>query len=181
MRASSSANKVEAARIVHHQQQEDTTGEEEIAAEGLLLLPPQLQELSISGCRELSLHINDNKIGGTGGGLQHQRALRSLDIGFSPKFFASYFLPSPSSCFPFPSSLERLSLSNMKGMETPVPLSNLTSHISKYIWMWGTKIPGVVASPRARAPDQTVLPKNPKLSCWFRCLPLLQTAGTVHR
>nr|CAB3463420.1 unnamed protein product [Digitaria exilis] len=126
MRASSSANKVEVARIVHHQQQEDARGEEEIAAEGLLLLPPQLQMLNICGCRELSLQPNDKETGWGREGLQGLRSLRSLEIRFNPKFFSS-FSSFPPSCFPFPSSLQELTFSNKEGMETPVPLSNLTS------------------------------------------------------
>ncbi|XP_062201847.1 putative disease resistance protein RGA3 [Phragmites australis] len=128
---SSSANNVEGAHIVHlQQQQEEAKGEEEIAAsatEGLLLLPPQLQELKIASCKELSLHPNVTEAGGIGGGLQCLRSLRSLEIWGCPKLFSSYS-SSPSSCSPFPSSLQKLSLWDVNDTEeTLVSLSNLAS------------------------------------------------------
>ncbi|KAG2568974.1 hypothetical protein PVAP13_7NG364575 [Panicum virgatum] len=48
----------DAAQVEQHQRQDGTRGEDEIIAEGLILLPPQLQKLTIEFCRELSLHSN---------------------------------------------------------------------------------------------------------------------------
>nr|CAB3453133.1 unnamed protein product [Digitaria exilis]CAB3503973.1 unnamed protein product [Digitaria exilis] len=100
--------------------------EEEIApSDELLLLPPQLHDLEIISCPELSLRPNSPQ-GGNGGGLQALSCLRSLEIVCCPKFLASYSpsSSSPSSCFPFPASLQSLALS---GVETLAPLSNLAS------------------------------------------------------
>ncbi|PUZ70224.1 hypothetical protein GQ55_2G209400 [Panicum hallii var. hallii] len=94
---------------------------EETDEEALLLLPPQLQVLSIDKCPELSLRAEN------GGGLQAMSSLRSLVIGDCPKFLACY-LPSSSSSsgFPFPTSLQSLIL---RGVEKLAPLSNLASLI----------------------------------------------------
>jgi len=123
---SSSANKVDEAQIEQHQQQQD--------AEGLLLLPPQLQELNIFNCKELSLRFNkeDGRTGaGAGGGLHGLTSLRKLRIQSCPKLLSSY----SSSCFPFPNSLEDLFLvGEIQGPEMPVPLSNLTSLTSLRVW-----------------------------------------------
>ncbi|KAM0861081.1 hypothetical protein ACQ4PT_046125 [Festuca glaucescens] len=99
-------------------QQQETRGEEEIATvaaggEALVLLPPQLQELSIFYCPQL----NDGGQGG--GGLQGLRSLRNLYIRDCPKFL--------SSRFPFPTSLQILYLKDIEGIVTLRPLSNLTS------------------------------------------------------
>ncbi|CAL5090873.1 unnamed protein product [Urochloa decumbens] len=97
--------------------------EEEIAAKGLLLLPPQLQSLQIYRCPELSLRP-DSSHGESGGGLQGLTSLCSFTIHGCPNFLACY-PPSPSSsCFPFPKSLQSLTL---VGVETLAPLSNLAS------------------------------------------------------
>ncbi|CAL4905129.1 unnamed protein product [Urochloa decumbens] len=133
--SSSSANKLDEQR-----QQQDARTEERLvaleAADGLLLLPPQLQELFIYRCPELSLRcsnpLDDNKEdGGTigGGGLQGLSSLRDLWIKDCPKILSSYCSSSShSSCFPFPNSLEDLGLEDMEGMETTLlPLSNLSS------------------------------------------------------
>ncbi|XP_025799679.1 putative disease resistance protein At3g14460 isoform X3 [Panicum hallii] len=98
---------------------------EETDEEALLLLPPQLQVLYIWGCPELSLRAEN------GGGLQALSSLRSLAIVDCPKFLACY-LPS-SSCssgFPFPTSLQSLTL---RGLEKLAPLSNLASLIELWI------------------------------------------------
>ncbi|CAN6335012.1 unnamed protein product [Urochloa humidicola] len=121
-------------------QQQDARMEERLvaleAAEGMLLLPPQLQELYIKSCPELSLRSNpldDKKEDGgtTRGGLQDLSSLRQLWIINCPKILSFYSSSSShSSCFPFPNSLEELYLSLLggEGMETtPVPLSNLSS------------------------------------------------------
>ncbi|CAN6173908.1 unnamed protein product [Urochloa humidicola] len=92
----------------------------DIAAEGLLLLPPQIQSLTIQHCPELSLLPH----GESGGGLQGLTSLHSLTIHDCPKFLACY-QPSPfSSCLPFPKSLQSLYLHRV---ETLAPLSNLSS------------------------------------------------------
>nr|CAB3456759.1 unnamed protein product [Digitaria exilis] len=99
--------------------------EEEIApSDELLLLPPQLHDLEIRSCPKLSLRPNSPQ-GGTGGGLQALSSLRSFTIWYCPKFLSSYSpSSSPSSCFPFPTSLQSLTL---YGVETLAPLSNLAS------------------------------------------------------
>ncbi|KAL6641690.1 hypothetical protein ACP70R_019871 [Stipagrostis hirtigluma subsp. patula] len=125
----SSANEVQGAQTVHQQQEEeDAKGEEEIAAsaEGLLLLPPQLQELKIDVCGELRLHPSDKEAGATEGGLQGLHSLMSSDTVRCSPFLPSYS-PSSTSCFPFPVSLQKLNLTDVKGMKTLVPLSNLAS------------------------------------------------------
>ncbi|SPT20080.1 unnamed protein product [Triticum aestivum] len=120
------------------QEQETRVGEEEIisaaAAEGLLLLPPQLQELKISYCANMSLrsnplHDNDQQsedLGeGSGGGLQRLRSLHVLEVWSCPEFLSCY---SSSSAFPFPTCLQHLTLQGAaKDMETLQPLSNLSS------------------------------------------------------
>ncbi|CAL4897809.1 unnamed protein product [Urochloa decumbens] len=116
----------------------------------LLLLPPQLNKLSIYHFPNLSLHP---RTGGGGEGLQGLRSLQHMDMGNCPKLlssdssrdssssFSSCFssissdssssfsscFSSLSSYFPFPNSLEDLVLLDAVGMETLVPLSNLTS------------------------------------------------------
>ncbi|CAD6342828.1 unnamed protein product [Miscanthus lutarioriparius] len=144
----SSDNKVD--DDVEIEQQEGTRGEEEIdasSAEGLLLLPSQLQMLSISRCPELSLcscsgpaDYKYNKEAGrtsTGRGLQGLRSLRSLRISDCPRFLSSYSSSSSSSCFPFPPSLEHLYLKGAVGTATPLPLSNLASLTNLTIWECG--------------------------------------------
>uniref|UniRef100_A0A0E0FC78 AAA+ ATPase domain-containing protein n=1 Tax=Oryza meridionalis TaxID=40149 RepID=A0A0E0FC78_9ORYZ len=100
------------------QQQTGEAEEMEIAAaadDGLLLLPSQIKELEISFCKQLSLD---------GGGIQGLLSLQSLEIINCPKLLCS----SSSSYSPFPTSLQRLRLMNVEGMETlPSPLPNLTS------------------------------------------------------
>jgi hypothetical protein len=132
-----SANKVDIAQIEqHHHQDGGTRGEGEIAAEteGLLLLPSQLQILQIESCPELRLRsapVEDNReaAGRTGGGqgLLGLSCLRSLHITGCPRFLSSCSSSCISPCFPFPASLEYLTLGGVDGMETLPPLSNLTS------------------------------------------------------
>nr|UBY07557.1 NBS-LRR disease resistance protein [Dasypyrum villosum] len=129
---SSSGNEIEIehAQAGHHQ----TRGEEvEYAAEkggGLLLLPRQLEGLTIDECKELRLlsnpldKVNDNPRGG--GGLQSLCSLQSLGIFSCPRFLSSYS-SCASSCSPFPTSLQQLYLFGVEGMETLAPLSNLIS------------------------------------------------------
>nr|TKW00249.1 hypothetical protein SEVIR_8G096200v2 [Setaria viridis] len=130
-----SVNQVEEAQVGQHEQQ-GARAEEEIAAaatsEGVLLLPHQLQDLSISDYQNLvlcpGLLDHDEDEGRTGGGgLQGLSSLTSLWIQRCPRFLSSYSSSSSSSCFPFPTSLEYLYLIGVEGMETLLPLSNLTS------------------------------------------------------
>ncbi|KAM3400825.1 hypothetical protein ACQJBY_005580 [Aegilops geniculata] len=94
--------------------QHQTRGEEvEDAQAGLLLLPRQLEELTI-------------KYSTYGGGLQSLCSLQSLGVYYCPRFLSSYS-SSASSCFPFPTSLQQLVLWGVEGMETLAPLSNLIS------------------------------------------------------
>jgi hypothetical protein len=122
----SSVNEVEEAQIVVQQQEQEQLGEEEItgASEGLLFLPPQLQDLSISDCSNLVLRPNSLNDGG--GDLQCLRSLQALHITGCPRFLSSYSPPFPSCC-PFPTSLDYLCLEGAVGAATLLPLSNLTS------------------------------------------------------
>jgi len=116
---------------------EDETVASEEAERGLLLLPPQLQELWISRCPDLSLlrsnpHDDSNEedggTGGRGGGLQGLTSLRRLGIRHCPKLLSAYSSYSSfSSSFPFPNSLEHLEIKGAVGTEVLLPLSNLTS------------------------------------------------------
>ncbi|KAG0521706.1 hypothetical protein BDA96_08G184000 [Sorghum bicolor] len=120
----------------------DPTAEDEIVASeeaerGLLLLPPQLQDLWIGRCPDLSLlrsnpHDDSNEedggTGGRGGGLQGLTSLRRLRIWGCPKLLSAYTSYSSfSSSFPFPNSLEHLEIKGAVGTEVLLPLSNLTS------------------------------------------------------
>jgi len=131
-----SINQVEEAQVGPQEQHlQDVRGEKEIAAaapsEGLLLLPPllQLQKMRIIYCKNLVLCLGllDGKDPAlTGGvGLQGLRSLRSLNIGGCPRFLSSY--SSSPSCFPFPDSLDHLTVWGAVGTATLLPLSNLTS------------------------------------------------------
>uniref|UniRef100_A0A0E0LFG3 AAA+ ATPase domain-containing protein n=1 Tax=Oryza punctata TaxID=4537 RepID=A0A0E0LFG3_ORYPU len=124
------------------QEQEQLRGEDEKSAAdaGLLLLPHQLQDLSIGGISELILQfdsLGDGTAGGlrgVGGGLQ---GLHSLRVWGCPNFLSSYYSSSSSSCFPFPSSLQNLHLYSVGGMETLAPLSNLSSLTTLFVWNCG--------------------------------------------
>ncbi|XP_066340296.1 disease resistance protein RPP4-like isoform X3 [Miscanthus floridulus] len=111
-------------------QQQGTRGEEEVAsAAALLLLPPQLQRLWISGCPKLVLcpdSIDGDTEAGGRGGLQGL-PLQWLQISGCPRFLSLSSSSSSTPCFPFPASLEDLTLRGVEGMETLLPLSNLTS------------------------------------------------------
>ncbi|CAM0902579.1 unnamed protein product [Alopecurus aequalis] len=93
---------------------EQTRGEDKIitasaAAQGLLLVPPQLQELrmyALSNVRVLSFN-NHAEAEGRGGGLQRLRSLRYLAVVHCPEFLSSY---SSSSFCPFPTCLQDLRL-----------------------------------------------------------------------
>ncbi|KAE8766848.1 putative disease resistance protein RGA1 [Hordeum vulgare] len=103
----SSASSSAAAEQLHHrqigqQQQQKLKG----GVDGVLLLPPQLQELNIRKLPELSLLSNLLEGDKEGGGLQGLHSLQSLRIRGCPKLLHSY----SSSFFPFPTSLQELSL-----------------------------------------------------------------------
>ncbi|CAN6229647.1 unnamed protein product [Urochloa humidicola] len=132
---SPSANKVNVAQIEPHQQQDDTRGEGGIAAEGLLLLPSRLQKLEISS-DPVDFNRQAGRTGG-GQGLQGLTSLRSLEINGNLGFLSSYSSYSSSPCFPFPTSLQHLSITRVEGMQTLLPLSNLTSLSSLYIYGCG--------------------------------------------
>nr|UBY07253.1 NBS-LRR disease resistance protein [Dasypyrum villosum] len=110
--------------------QQETKEEEEIVATaegGLLLLPTQLQKLVLRGCLRLrilpSSGGDNNKVEG---GLQRLRSLRQVSAWFCPNLLSSYSGSGSSSCFPFPTSLEELTLRDMED------LTNLRfSHSSK--------------------------------------------------
>ncbi|KAK8449711.1 hypothetical protein SEVIR_7G258475v4 [Setaria viridis] len=124
-----SVNQVEEAQVGQHEQQGARAGEE-ITSEGVLLLPHQLQSLLILDCQNLVLCpglLDHDEDEGRTGGLQGLSSLTSLIIRRCPRFLSSYSSSSSSSCFPFPTSLESLYLSSVEGMETLLPLSNLTS------------------------------------------------------
>uniref|UniRef100_M0WE43 NBS-LRR resistance-like protein n=1 Tax=Hordeum vulgare subsp. vulgare TaxID=112509 RepID=M0WE43_HORVV len=138
---SSSGNEIEIehAQAGHHQTRAEEVEEAVAGGEGLLLLPRQLQELSIYHCSELRL-LSDSlgKDNGNprGGGLQSLSSLQSLFIFDCPRFLSSY-PSSASSCFPFPTSLRWLSLSRVESMETLTPLSNLSSLTSLTVYNCG--------------------------------------------
>uniref|UniRef100_A0A0E0BSR9 AAA+ ATPase domain-containing protein n=1 Tax=Oryza glumipatula TaxID=40148 RepID=A0A0E0BSR9_9ORYZ len=115
---SPSTNEAAKAPTTRLQQQTGEAEEMETAVaadDGLLLLPSKIKELEINGCRELSLD---------GGGIHGLLSLQSLEIYDCPKLLYS----SSSSYSPFPTSLQRLELWKVEGMETlPSPLPNLTS------------------------------------------------------
>jgi hypothetical protein len=122
-----------------------------------LLLPSRLRKLLISSCPNLSLTSNNpvgyisSEAGRNGGaqGLQGLSLLQDLSISGCPRF-----LSSSSPCFPFPTSLEHLSLHGVDGMETLLPLSKLSSlaHLCIYIQVWQLKRRGTAGSPRPWSP-----------------------------
>jgi Leucine-rich repeat (LRR) protein len=101
---------VVAEEVVAEQQQEEDNG--------LLLLPSHLSNFLQDLCNR----------GAGGGGLQLMHSLKSTEIINCPKFHSAYKASGLSSFCPFPSSLQHLELSfPMEGMDTLVPLPNLTS------------------------------------------------------
>ncbi|XP_037455139.1 disease resistance protein RGA2-like [Triticum dicoccoides] len=117
-------------------QQQETKEEEEIVATaegGLLLLPTQLQKLIVENCHELRIVPN---LGGdnneAAGGLQRLHSLRQVRAG-CPKLLFSYSGSSSSSCFPFPASLEKLCLSNLKEFNN-LALTNLSNLEELELW-----------------------------------------------
>ncbi|KAM3295197.1 hypothetical protein ACQJBY_037833 [Aegilops geniculata] len=100
----SSASSSAAEQLLHGK-----IGLQQQEAKGELLLPPQLQVLYITECRELSLLSSSLEGNKEGGGLQGLRSLRLLRIWGCPKLLHSY----SSSSFPFPTSLRILILSGI--------------------------------------------------------------------
>ncbi|XBH82210.1 hypothetical protein VPH35_070918 [Triticum aestivum] len=108
---SSASSSSSAAEQLHHgqigqqqQQQQELKG----GVDGVLLLPPQLQKLTIEEFPELSLLSNSLEGDKEGGGLQGLCSLQSLEIRNCPKLLHSY----SSSSIPFPTSLQKLILDN---------------------------------------------------------------------
>jgi Leucine-rich repeat (LRR) protein len=123
---------VVAEEVVAEQQQEEDNG--------LLLLPSHLsnslQDLRIGFCLELILIAHNHGAGG--GGLQLMHSLKSTEIKNCPKFLSAYKASGLTSFCPFPSSLQHLELAyRMEGMDTLVPLSNLTSLQNLKVWNMG--------------------------------------------
>uniref|UniRef100_A0A0D9WTY9 Uncharacterized protein n=1 Tax=Leersia perrieri TaxID=77586 RepID=A0A0D9WTY9_9ORYZ len=116
--------------------QEQQRGEDEKAAvdDELLLLPHQLERLTIRGISELILQY-DSLQDETAGGQRGTCSLRSQAIYDWPNFPLSY--SSLSSCFPFPSSLHHVYLNGVGSMETLAPFSNLSSLTRLIIWNGG--------------------------------------------
>uniref|UniRef100_A0A0E0E657 NB-ARC domain-containing protein n=1 Tax=Oryza meridionalis TaxID=40149 RepID=A0A0E0E657_9ORYZ len=119
------------------EQQEPGEEDEKAAADGgLLLLPQQLQYLTIGEMSELALVFDTaGGLRGVGEGLQGLHSIKNLNIWDCPNFLSSYSSSSHHS--PFPSSLEELCLSYMSGMNTLSPLSNLSSLAKLAIWDFG--------------------------------------------
>lgn len=110
------------------QQQHQRKEEEEIVATaegGLLLLPTQLHKLSVQNCSQLRIVPNsggDNNQ--AAGGLQRLCSLRKVRFEKCPNLLSSYS-GSSSSCFPFPTSLEKLDLCKIE--QVNMAITNLSS------------------------------------------------------
>jgi hypothetical protein len=108
---------------------------EEEEEDGLVVLPSHLcdslRELTILLCQELVLVDPSTFVPARGRGLQALRSLRRLSIEDCPKFLS---VASSYSCCLFPSCLQRLDLSGVKGMGVLEPLSNLTSLTQLDLW-----------------------------------------------
>ncbi|XP_051230223.1 uncharacterized protein [Lolium perenne] len=118
-------------------EEEVVAAEQEEENDGLLLLPAQLpvslKYFIILGCPELILTAHTHGAGG--GGLHAMRSIQKIEIKSCPKFLSAY---KDSDLCPFPSSLQRLVLEDrMEGMDTLVPLSNLTSLQELRVTYWG--------------------------------------------
>ncbi|KAM3310129.1 hypothetical protein ACQJBY_031050 [Aegilops geniculata] len=106
--SSTSSSAAAAAEQLHHEQIEQQQQQQESkgGVDGVLLLPPQLQKLSIGEFPDLSLLSYSLEGDKEGGGVQGLRSLQSLGIWDCPKLLHSY----PSSSIPFPTSLQELYL-----------------------------------------------------------------------
>ncbi|GJN01681.1 hypothetical protein PR202_ga18962 [Eleusine coracana subsp. coracana] len=129
----SSCNREKGEQTAKHREGQDVIEEEEettISAEGLLLLPPQIQEMRIGRYFEsLScVLLNDDKEAAAGG-LQGLHSLQSLHILRCPKLLSSYSSSSSTTCFPFPDSLQSLRFVGVQDIKTLLPLTNLNSLI----------------------------------------------------
>ncbi|TVU24579.1 hypothetical protein EJB05_27024, partial [Eragrostis curvula] len=126
-----------------HEAYNPTREADDIAAAervGLLLLPPQLQKLTLVSCKQVTL--NPDSLG-----LQCLHSLRSFKIRYCPNFFSSYLASSSSSpCSPFPTSLQYLTLVGLSARQPAaadciegksVTLSNLASLAELYIFRCG--------------------------------------------
>ncbi|KAF8727877.1 hypothetical protein HU200_018444 [Digitaria exilis] len=112
---------------------EQQIAEVDDAEDGLLLLPAHLSEslrmLTIHECKEVSLVPSP----GSRGGIQALHSLQILEVIDCPKFLSAYKKISfSSSCYPFPSSLEKLELYDVV-LQTLQPLANLASLTRLYI------------------------------------------------
>uniref|UniRef100_J3NDF9 NB-ARC domain-containing protein n=1 Tax=Oryza brachyantha TaxID=4533 RepID=J3NDF9_ORYBR len=90
------ANKTVGTVIAGHQQETEACEEEVTAAagdQGLLLLPPQIQQLTIRGCRELSFRSNSTAPLVDRGGLQGLASLQSLTIFECPMLLRVFPFP----------------------------------------------------------------------------------------
>ncbi|GJN26376.1 hypothetical protein PR202_gb14302 [Eleusine coracana subsp. coracana] len=126
----SSCNGEKGEQTVKHREGQDVIEEEEttISAEGLLLLPPQIQEMRIGRYFEsLSCVLLSDDKEATAGGLQGLHSLRSLHILRCPKLLSSYSSSSSTTCFPFPNSLQSLRFVGVQDIKTLLPLTNLNS------------------------------------------------------
>uniref|UniRef100_A0A453A730 AAA+ ATPase domain-containing protein n=8 Tax=Aegilops tauschii subsp. strangulata TaxID=200361 RepID=A0A453A730_AEGTS len=121
---------------VSETEEDEITAAEEEEDQGVLLIPTHLfdslQELVIVKCRGMVLVDPPTLVSG-GGWLQAMRSLQRLRMQFSLKFLSTFSF----SHYLFPSSLQFLELSCVKGMRTLEPLSNLSSLIRLELWHCG--------------------------------------------
>ncbi|KAM3373531.1 hypothetical protein ACQJBY_020146 [Aegilops geniculata] len=104
----------------------EITAESEEEDDGVLLFPAHLCDsllkLELEDCPELVLVDPPTLVPG-GGWLQALRSLQTLTVENTPKFLSAFSFSSHI----FPSSLQYLRLTGVKGMGTLEPLSNLSS------------------------------------------------------
>ncbi|TVU48910.1 hypothetical protein EJB05_00194, partial [Eragrostis curvula] len=126
--SSASAVRMEDTQAICHKQQlaEEVVEIDKVDDDdGLLLLPAHLSDslkmLTIEGCSEISLVAspvppNSSRAWRGGeGGLRALRSLQKLDVEGCPEFFSAYNKISlSSSCFPFPASLKKLRLCELR-------------------------------------------------------------------
>ncbi|GJN09545.1 hypothetical protein PR202_ga27560 [Eleusine coracana subsp. coracana] len=119
-----SVNKEENAQMLCPQQQLDAEGEDEITAEeGMLLLPPQLEELDIESCPELILHHNNKGATVPAGGLQ-DHITGALTVPM-----CSFFRSSLTTIvFHWNDELERFSMEQEEALQLLTSLKHLKLH-----------------------------------------------------